>query len=151
MTTQGRQHFADVMKGRNPEMGEMIMDYLSGLNPMLWALKSGRDKAETLESYGVKRICSPWLWGKRKGVVRSRNVDASRGWEQPLGNSQQKIGSPYSFKETTWNLNKQETLSPIVHQKHRPLHQHLSVIHRDSWPTKLQDIKFILFSATKVW
>lgn len=37
-------------------MGEMIMDYLGGLNPLPGALKSGRGKQRSgLESYGITR------------------------------------------------------------------------------------------------
>ena len=56
MTTHGRQHFVDVMKGRNPRTGEMIIDYLGGLNPIPGALKSGRGKQRSgLESLGITR------------------------------------------------------------------------------------------------
>lgn len=37
-------------------MGEMIMDYLGGLNPIPGALKSGRGKQRSgLESYGITK------------------------------------------------------------------------------------------------
>lgn len=63
-----KQHVHDVMKGRNLDMGELIVDYLGGHSPVTRALESGRDKQRSrLESYGVQRISPPTYGSEERG------------------------------------------------------------------------------------